>query len=142
MFFYIITICCSPYIIHVYLLIHLTICSVMERLSQVSLSFIIRVGIVHSILTVMICYIIAVTKDHVDIIPMISDCGVMKPEQYFFRFGTTVAAVILATGSIGIYLSNTAYQSKLALILSLLASLSLAVVGIVSQVENWTMHTS
>ena len=113
----------------------------MERLSRVSLSFIIRVGVVHSILTVMICYIIAITKDHVDIIPMISDCGVMKPERYFFRFGTAVAAAILAITSVGIYLSKSAYQSKLALTLSLLASLSLAVVGIVSQVENWTVHT-
>src|SRR6056297_1295696 len=46
--------------------------------------------------TSVICYLIALYNDHLDRwLPMISDCGVYRPERFIFTIGLNIAALFL-----------------------------------------------
>ena len=113
----------------------------MERLCNVSLSCLITLLVIQEIATLLVCYIIAVVADHASIVPIISDCGVMKPEKYFFQIGSTISSMLLLVASIGIYLSDKAYQHVLLLFLSVLGCIGLAGLGNANIIENWTAHS-
>ena len=76
-----------------------------------------------------------------DGIPMISDCGIRKPERYIFRLGSISAAMVMGLACVGVYNSSAKYRSRLAMVLGVAGSAGLALLGSVNIVENWTLHT-
>ena len=94
--------------------------------------------------TIFTCYGIAVSLGHVPVwLPMISDCGVYAPEKYLFSFGLPVAgSVFVFAESILLYHAEGKMfsNSRISLILSLVASVGMGVVGVVNEVENNKVH--
>lgn len=95
--------------------------------------------------TIFSCYGIAVSLGHVPVwLPMISDCGVHAPEKYLFSYGLITGSVFVFAECILLYhAEGKAFSnSRLSLILSLVASVGMGVVGAVSEKENLQLHTS
>ena len=94
--------------------------------------------------TIIFCYVLAVSLGHVPIwLPMISDCGVYAPEKYFFCGGLITGSVFVFAESILLYhAEGKAFSnSRLSLILTLVASVGMGVVGAVNEEENLVVHT-
>ncbi|XP_011406556.2 PREDICTED: transmembrane protein 150A-like [Amphimedon queenslandica] len=106
---------------------------------MVSLSFLLKLGVIQALLTVIVSYILG--RTHIDSIPMISDCGMYKPERYVFRLGSVSAAMLMGVASVGVYTSSSQYRNKVALCLAVTGSIGLGVLGSVNIMENWTLHT-
>jgi len=72
----------------------------------------------------------------------ISDCAVYAPEKYLFRLGIVTGSIFVHAESFLLYNADKAFSnSKLSMMFSLLASMGLAVVGVVNEKENDTVHT-
>ena len=106
---------------------------------MVSLSLLLKLGVILALLTITISYMLG--RTHIDSIPMISDCGIYKPERYVFRLGSISAAMLMGVASVGVYTSSSQYRNKFGLVLALTGSIGLGVLGSVNIVENWTLHT-
>ena len=94
--------------------------------------------------TILVCYGIAVYLGHVPAwLPMISDCAVLPPEKYFFRLGIVTGAIFLAIDSKLIYHADQSFTySKFGLALGTIAAIGLAIVGVVNEKENNSVHSS
>ena len=93
--------------------------------------------------TIFTCYGIAVSLGHVPVwLPMISDCGVYAPEKYLFSFGLVAGSVFVFAESILLYHAEGKIfsNSRISLILSLVASVGMGVVGVVNEKENIKVH--
>lgn len=92
--------------------------------------------------TISLCYVLAASLKHVKPwLPMISDCAVLPPEEFPFRFGVLTTALLMAGESLIIYLAAVP-KSKVALGLGVVASLCLGVVGVVNEEEASKLHSS
>lgn len=93
--------------------------------------------------TIFTCYGIAAALGHVPVwLPMISDCAVYAPEKYLFRLGLVTGSIFLHVESILLYNADKAFSnSRLGMILSLLASMGMGVVAVVNEKENNDVHT-
>ena len=114
----------------------------MSVLGSIRVSTLIQIAAVWILGTILLCYSLAVGYHHVKPwLPMISDCAVLSPEKYPFRFGLLVGAVGLSVQVICIYLvEETFSKSKLALFFGLVSSFCLGVVAVVNEVENSGVH--
>jgi len=100
------------------------------------------------LVTILTCYVIAVSLGHViPWLPMISDCAVYPPESYLFRLGIISSGILVFLNSLMFYFfvnSNAMSRNKkldnISLGISALASLGLAIVGAVNEDENGTVH--
>ena len=94
--------------------------------------------------TIFLCYGIAVWLGHVPAwLPTISDCAVEAPEKYPFRLGIVTGALLLSLEVVAVYHSDRKFsKNKLCLYLGCIASLGLAVVGVVNEKEDNFIHTS
>ena len=94
--------------------------------------------------TIFVCYGVAVYLGHVPAwLPMISDCAVLPPEKYIFRLGIVTGAIFLAIEAKLIYHADSSFTySKSGLILGIIASIGLAIVGVVNEKENNSIHSS
>ena len=115
----------------------------MQIISRETLQIFIVQGATIVLVTIFSCYGIGVSLGHVPVwLPMISDCGVYSPEKYFFRLGLVIGSIFLYAESFLLYNADKAFSnSRLSMILSLLSSMGLAVVGVVNEKENDTVHT-
>lgn len=115
----------------------------MEVLSTWSGKFILRASVLEMFITIMGCYLIAVSLGHVPIwLPMISDCAVKPPEMYIFRLGIAIGAFMIGFQSITVYIANKERPlSKLCAALGTIGSIGLGVVAVVNEKENDHVHS-
>ena len=115
----------------------------MKVLAVEGLPSIIIAGSVVTFGTILLCYGLAVGLGHVPAwLPMISDCAVKAPEKYPFRMGIVVGAFLLGFEVVAVYNSDRKYsKDKICLFLGCIASLGLAVVGVVNEKEDNFIHT-
>ena len=115
----------------------------MKVLAVEGLPSIIIAGSVLTFGTILLCYGLAVGLGHVPAwLPFISDCAVKAPEKYPFRMGIVVGAFLLGFEVVAVYNSDRKYsKDKICLYLGCIASLGLAVVGVVNEKEDNLIHT-
>lgn len=112
-------------------------------LGKISVNLFIHFGALVFLGTILLCYILAVSLHHVPAwLPMISDCAVLAPEKYPFRWGFMVGSTLLGVQSLLIYGADKPYsKSKLALFTGVVAAFCLSVVGVVNEEEDNTIHS-
>lgn len=115
--------------------------SKMKILASISAKWLIHTGAIEMTFTILLCYALAVSFGHVKPwLPTISACGENPPEQYFFRFGIFLGAVLMEVEAIALYAAKK--TSHLTFVLGAVAALGLGVVACVAANENNTVHTS
>lgn len=97
------------------------------------------------LLTIFICYIIAVSKGHVKLwLPYISDCAVGYPEAYIFRSGMTSASFFMILNCFEFYLFIKRYNKTILPLFSfvsgLISNIGLGGVAVINEKENHTLH--
>lgn len=98
-------------------------------------------GAVEMTFVILLCYALAVSHHHVKPwLPTISACGEHPPEQYPFRFGIMIGAMMLFVEAIALYAASI--TSSVTHILGMIASLCLGVVAVVAANEDDAVHTS
>lgn len=111
-------------------------------LGEIKAGFIVHFTTLFSLGTILLCYFLAVAYKHVPLwLPMISDCAIKQPEMFPFRFGVVTSSLLLALGSLLIFVAAVP-RSILALTFGVLGSLCLGVVGVVNEVEASKVHSS
>lgn len=96
-------------------------------------------------LTIIICYIIAVSNGHVKPwLPYISDCAVKYPEAYIFRSGMTLASFFITLNYFEYYLFinkyNKSAMSFITFIIGTIGNIGLGGVAVVNEKENHDLH--
>ena len=116
----------------------------MVMLGKVPFRVLIYLGAIEVTSVIFICYGLAVSEGHVKPwLPTISACGEYPPENYVFRYGLVVCAVLLGVEAVSLYATTKPFGgSKLCLGLGTVAAFCLGVVGVVSSHENELVHTS
>ncbi|KAL5474514.1 hypothetical protein EMCRGX_G026470 [Ephydatia muelleri] len=116
----------------------------MKVLTQVPVNVFIHLSALVITFTIFLCYGIAVGLGHVKAwLPMISDCAVLPPEKYPFRYGFVVEALLLAVETVIIYNANKAYsKSKTCLVLGVTGAFCIGVVGVVNEQECNPVHST
>ena len=113
----------------------------MTTLGSLKASFVFHFTSTVGLCTVVLCYTLAVSFKHVKPwLPMFSDCAVMSPEMFPFRFGVLTTAMLMGCESVVIFLA-AAPRSRSALWLGVLASLCLGVVAVVNMKEAPKVHS-
>ncbi len=113
----------------------------MKVLGSLSARLLVHVGVIVMSVTIITCYIIAVSLGHVKPwLPTISACGDHAPEEFLFRFGIFCGAMLLEVEAFALYLSKKASRTTFAL--GAVAAFSLGVVAVVGANENNVLHTS
>ncbi len=112
----------------------------MKILGKFTARTLIHFGAIEMSFTILLCYALAVANHHVKPwLPTISDCGEHPPEQYPFRFGIMVGAMLLLIEAISLHAAKM--SSSLTYILGVVASLCLGVVAVVASNEDNTVHS-
>lgn len=114
----------------------------MATVGRLRASTVFHVKCVLGLSTIILCYILAVSFKHVRSawLPMISDCAVLSPEKFFFRYGVLTAALLMICESVIIYLAAVP-RSKVALVLGSLSALCLGVVAVDNEREAPSVHS-
>lgn len=113
----------------------------MTVLGSVSARWLIHAGAIEMSFTILLCYALAVSFGHVKAwLPTISACGEHPPEQYPFRFGIMLGAILLEVEAIALYTAKK--TSHLTFVLGAIAAFCLGVVAVVAANENNIVHTS
>ena len=101
-------------------------------------------GAVEMLTTILLCYTIAVKEGHVKPwLPTISACGEHPPEQYFFRYGILVGAMLLLILALYIYTADFSFSHNSVNVgLGVTAALCLGVVAVCAANEDNLVHTS
>lgn len=109
-------------------------------LGKLTARWLIHFGAVEMSFTILLCYALAVANNHVKPwLPTISACGEHPPEQYPFRFGIMVGAMLLFVEAISLH---SAKRSSIpTYVMGAVASICLGVVAVVASNENDTVHT-
>ena len=104
----------------------------------------IHFGAVEMLTTILLCYTIAVKEGHVKAwLPTISACGDHPPEQYFFRYGILVGAMLLLILALYIYAADFSFSHNSVNVgLGVTAALCLGVVAVCGANEDDIVHTS
>eukprot|EP00013_Stygamoeba_regulata_P013364 CAMPEP_0177669752 /NCGR_PEP_ID=MMETSP0447-20121125/23654_1 /TAXON_ID=0 /ORGANISM="Stygamoeba regulata, Strain BSH-02190019" /LENGTH=278 /DNA_ID=CAMNT_0019176731 /DNA_START=132 /DNA_END=967 /DNA_ORIENTATION=- len=102
--------------------------------------------------SILTCYFTAVALGHVPLwLPMISDCGVEKPERYLFRFGLVTSALLLCLNSFIMLLLQksdkwgpppASNMDEMCVVVASVSCLALAVVGVVNEREDDAVHST
>lgn len=111
----------------------------MKILGKLNFNYVLYFGILEVLITIILCYILAVTLQHKPIwLPTISECGEQAPEKYFFRWGILVGGLLLMIE--GVMLHGAKRNSTLVLVLSLITGASLTGVAVVASNEDLPVH--
>lgn len=115
----------------------------MQVLAKLPVTVLVHAAALETLATIFLCYGLAVGLGHVPAwLPMISDCAVYSPEKYPFRLGIVVSAVLIAIQVVMTYNADRPYSnSKASLTVGLVASLGLAIVGVVNEQECNPVHS-
>ena len=113
----------------------------MKVLASVPAKLLVHLGAIEMSSVILACYAIAVSLGHVKPwLPTISACGDHAPEEFLFRFGIFLGAMMLEVEAIGLYVSKR--SSGVTFILGAVAAFCLGVVAVVGANENNILHTS
>ena len=113
-------------------------------LGQISAFKLIHFTCVWILTVIFVCYAIAVSLGHVPAwLPTISNCGDTPPEQYIFRYGIFVGALMLVVLALYIYGADFPFsKDPINLFLGGFGGLCLGVVAICQDNEDNFVHTS
>lgn len=90
---------------------------------------------------ILLCYTLAVTHGHVKPwLPTISACGEHPPEQYPFRFGISLGAMLLFIEAFSLHAAK--WGSKATFVLGAVAAVCLGIVAAVAANEDDIVHSS
>lgn len=90
---------------------------------------------------ILLCYALAVANHHVKPwLPTISACGDHPPEQYPFRFGIMLGAMLLLVEAVAMHAAKM--TSSVTYVLGAVAAVCLGVVSVVGANEDNVVHTS
>lgn len=113
----------------------------MKVLAKINFRTILYFGIIEVLITILLCYILAVTLQHKPVwLPTISECGELPPEKYFFRWGILVGGLLLVVEADTLH--NAKRVSNLVYSLGLVAGFCLTGVAVCASNENITVHLS
>lgn len=113
----------------------------LKLLGKFNFRTILFAGILLVLITVFLCYALAVTLGHKPAwLPTISECGVMPPEMYFFRWGIMAGGLLLVVEAVVLHTANRA--SNTAATLGGIAGFLLTGVATVSVDDDLTLHLS
>ena len=111
----------------------------MEVLRKIGLKRIFYVGVAEALVTLVICYVLAVTLNHKQVwLPTISQCGILSPEVFVFRWGMFVSGLLLVMESAILYIAKKI--SFVTLPFGILAGLCLSGLATVSSNEGFPVH--
>ena len=115
----------------------------MDILLQIKAPLLVQIGVLETLGTVFLCYALAVVNGHVpEWLPMISDCAVYPPEKYPFRLGLLVAAMFIVLETVFVYSANVeTLKNRSCLAAGVIASITLAIVSVVNEQENDSIHS-
>lgn len=112
----------------------------MKILEKFTARALIHFGAIEMTFTILLCYALAVANHHVKPwLPTISACGEHPPEQYPFRFGIMIGAMLLFVEAIS--LNAAKISSTLTYVMGVVAALCLGVVAVVASNEDNTVHS-
>lgn len=97
---------------------------------------------------VFVCYLTAVYNGHVPgWLPMISDCGVYRPERFIFTIGLVISSCFLFLNAVLFYFFLNSYTlngrrsvDRLATLLVFISSLGLCVLATANDTEDPVVH--
>lgn len=113
----------------------------MKIFGKVTARTLILSGAAEMTFVILLCYVLAVTHHHVKPwLPTISACGENPPEQYPFRFGIMVGAMLLLVEAVSLHAAKISASTTY--VLGVVASICLGIVAVVAANENNTVHTS
>ena len=113
----------------------------MKIVGKLTARTLIYFGAAEMTFVILLCYALAVANHHVKPwLPTISACGDHPPEQYPFRFGIMLGAMLLLVEAVALHAAKL--TSSLTYVLGAVAALCLGVVAVVAANEDNTVHTS
>jgi len=116
----------------------------MTEILKINAKTFININTTLGILTIVTCYIIAQSLNHVhNVLPMISDCFVYKPENYVSRIGVIsfiCCGNLISNIVIANYYSTTKMINKFLITISCINSFCFGFVGAISETDNLTIH--
>ena len=113
----------------------------MKIIGKLTARTLIFFGAAEMTFVILLCYVLAVVYHHVKPwLPTNSDCGENPPEQYFFRFGIMIGAVLLFVEAVSLHAAKITASTTY--VLGVVASICLGIVAVVASNENNTVHTS
>ena len=118
----------------------------MKILDKISLKMFVYAGVLEMFITLVIGYGLYEITGHGfstgghGLIPLISDCGVQCPEKYVFRIGFVVGGLLMAVQCVTISYLDKGPTRKLSLVVGLIQGCGIAIVGVVSEGENFKVH--
>ena len=116
----------------------------MGVLGKISGKTLVHFGAMVMLITILVCYVIAVAEGHVQPwLPTISECGENPPEEFIFRYGILTGALLLVVLALYIYTADFPFsRDALNVEMGIVAGLSLGVVAVCASNENNLVHTS
>ena len=113
----------------------------LKLLGKFNFRIVLFVGILLVLITIFLCYGLAVSLGHKDAwLPTISECGVLPPEMYFFRWGILVGGLLLVVEAVVLHTASRV--SNTAAWLGGIAGFLLTGVAVVSADDDITLHLS
>lgn len=110
-----------------------------KLLGKIDFRIILYSGIIEVLITVLLCYILAVTLQHKPVwLPTVSECGEMPPEKYFFRWGILVGGLLLVIEAVVLHTAKR--SSDFVFSLGIIAGLCLTGVAVVASNEDLPLH--
>ena len=112
----------------------------MKILEKFTARTLIHFGAIEMTFTILLCYGLAVVNHHVKPwLPTISACGEHPPEQYPFRFGIMIGAMLLLVEATA--LNAAKMSSSVTYVMGVVAALCLGVVAVVASNEDHIVHS-
>jgi hypothetical protein len=105
-----------------------------------TLSSFMKIGVITTFTLFTCCYIIGVSQKHIEVVPLISDCGMYTPEKYLFHVASVLSSVALSGSVTIIHVCDEAYHSRKALIVMTMGSIGLLALGSSTMLENPLLH--
>lgn len=111
----------------------------LKLLGKLNFKWVLYFGIVEVIITIILCYVLAVVLGHKPAwLPTISECGEYPPEKHFFRWGIMVGGLLLMIEAV--MLHNAKLLSTVGYWLGLIAGFCLTGVAVVASNEYRNIH--
>ena len=116
----------------------------MGVLGKISGKAVVQFGALEMLITILLCYVIAVKEGHVKAwLPTISACGEHPPEEYIFRYGILTGGLLLVVLALYFYTADFAFSHNTTNVqLGVIAGLALGVVAVCPANEAPIPHTS
>lgn len=110
-----------------------------ELLGKFNFRIILYSGILEVLITILGCYILAVSLGHKEVwLPTISECGEQPPEKHIFRWGIMVGGLLLVVEAAVLWVAKRASNHVFGL--GVVAGVLLTGVACVASNEDLPVH--